>query len=144
MSLSLTPHSKIDPPSGPLLVIVADGFGCAPDDPSNAISEAETPHLDALFAEPLTTILAASGTAVGLPSDDDMGNSEVGHNAIGAGRVFSQGALLVNQAIDDGSLYGTDVWQRALTRAQAGGTLHFLGLHSDGNVHSHTDHLYAM
>jgi 2,3-bisphosphoglycerate-independent phosphoglycerate mutase len=144
MALSLNPHSKILRPDGPLLVVVADGFGCAPDDPSNAISEAETPHLDALATEPLTTILAASGTAVGLPSDDDMGNSEVGHNAIGAGRIFSQGALLVNQAIENGSLYASEVWQTAITRAQAGGTLHFLGLHSDGNVHSHTDHLYAM
>ncbi|NNC81649.1 MAG: 2,3-bisphosphoglycerate-independent phosphoglycerate mutase, partial [Acidimicrobiales bacterium] len=96
MALSLEPHNKFQKPNGPLLVVVADGFGCAPDDPSNAISEAETPALDALFADRLTTVLAASGTAVGLPSDDDMGNSEVGHNALGAGRIFSQGALLVN------------------------------------------------
>ena len=128
---------------GPLLVVVADGFGCAPAGPSNAISEANTPTLDTLLTGPFMTELAAHGPAVGLPTDDDMGNSEVGHNALGAGRIFDQGAKLVNHAIASRELFASPVWKTAIDRAQAG-TLHFLGLHSDGNVHSHTDHLYAM
>jgi len=87
--------------------------------------------------------LLAHGPAVGLPSEGDMGNSEVGHNALGAGRVFEQGAKLVNKAIADRSMFEGDVWQEVIESGRAG-TLHFLGLHSDGNVHSHTDHLYAM
>ncbi|GIR36864.1 MAG: hypothetical protein CM15mP49_22490 [Actinomycetota bacterium] len=76
----------------------------------NAVTQASTPTLDALLASDLSTQLAAHGTAVGLPTDDDMGNSEVGHNAIGAGRIFAQGAKLVNKALESGSIYSTDVW----------------------------------
>jgi 2,3-bisphosphoglycerate-independent phosphoglycerate mutase len=128
---------------GPLLLVIADGVGIAPPGPSNAVTEAHTPTLDAMLASPLSTSLLAHGAAVGLPSDDDMGNSEVGHNALGAGRVFAQGAKLVNQAITDGRLYATDVWRTAVQhgRAQA---MHFIGLHSDGNVHASLDHLYAV
>lgn len=143
MVLSLERNDAFTAPSGPLLVIIADGFGCAPSGPSNAITEADTPALDRLFAGELVTQLAAHGRAVGLPSDDDMGNSEVGHNALGAGRIFAQGAKLVNRAIASGSLYESAAWTEAISRARDS-TLHFLGLHSDGNVHSHTDHLYAM
>ena len=128
---------------GPLLLVIADGFGCAPDDPSNAIAQAESPRLDALTTSKLSMELLAHGKAVGLPTDGDMGNSEVGHNALGAGRVFAQGAKLVNKAIDDRSMFEGTAWTSVLDAGREG-TLHLIGLHSDGNVHSHTDHLYAM
>ncbi|MGI9598398.1 MAG: 2,3-bisphosphoglycerate-independent phosphoglycerate mutase [Acidimicrobiales bacterium] len=143
MALSLHRHPTFKPRPGPVLVIVADGVGVAPADPSNAVSEAYTPTLDRLAASDLYTELAAHGEAVGLPSDDDMGNSEVGHNALGAGRIFDQGAKLVNRALVDGTLYRSPVWTDAIERGQTG-TLHFLGLHSDGNIHAHTDHLYQL
>lgn len=128
---------------GPLLLVIADGFGCADAGPSNAITEADTPRLDQLMKSRLSTQLLAHGPAVGLPTDGDMGNSEVGHNALGAGRVFAQGAKLVNKAIADASMFDGAAWKNVVASGRAG-TLHFLGLHSDGNVHSHTDHLYAM
>jgi 2,3-bisphosphoglycerate-independent phosphoglycerate mutase len=118
-----------------------DGIGIGPPDEGNAIYVADTPTLDRLFASKLYTQLQAHGTAVGLPTDDDMGNSEVGHNALGAGRVFEQGARLVNRAIETGEIFKTDLWQRIMERASRGGTIHFIGLLSDGNVHSHIDHL---
>ena len=128
---------------GPLLLVIADGVGVAPAGPSNAVTEADTPVLDQLYAGDLYTELAAHGPAVGLPSQDDMGNSEVGHNALGAGRIFAQGAKLVNAAIASGAMFESAVWKEAMAHARAG-TLHLIGLHSDGNVHSHTAHLYAM
>ncbi|MDH4365739.1 MAG: 2,3-bisphosphoglycerate-independent phosphoglycerate mutase, partial [Acidimicrobiia bacterium] len=143
MELHLQALPHFTPRPGPLLVVVADGVGVAPDVASNAVARAHVPHLDALTSSDLATILRAHGTAVGLPSDDDMGNSEVGHNAMGAGRIFAQGAKLVNKALDDGSLFATDVWREAVAHGKAG-TLHFIGLHSDGNVHSHNAHLYKM
>ena len=91
----LKPLSTLSAPSGPVVIVVADGYGIGDDVPSNAIAQAHTPNIDALQASDLYTELAAHGLAVGLPSDDDMGNSEVGHNAIGAGRIFAQGAKLV-------------------------------------------------
>jgi len=129
---------------GPLLLVIMDGIGIGRKDESNAVYMARTPVLDRLLAGPLYAELKAHGRAVGLPSDDDMGNSEVGHNALGAGRVFDQGALLVNKAIASGRLFETPTWKRLVDRARSGGTLHFLGLLSDGNVHSHVDHLYRM
>ncbi|MDH3299149.1 MAG: 2,3-bisphosphoglycerate-independent phosphoglycerate mutase [Acidimicrobiia bacterium] len=143
-ALSLRPLPDFGGRSGPLLIIVADGVGVAPPVDSNAVYRAHTPTLDALARSPLYTELAAHGEAVGLPSDDDMGNSEVGHNALGAGRIFDQGAKLVNKALADGSLFESKHWKTAIGRALDGGTLHLLGLHSDGNVHSNTAHLYAM
>ena len=128
---------------GPLLLVIADGVGIAPPGPSNAVTEADTPTLDALLASPLSTSLAAHGPAVGLPSDDDMGNSEVGHNAMGAGRVFDQGAKLVNHALATGDLFATQVWHTAIDHGRQH-TVHFIGLHSDGNVHSHNEHLHQM
>ncbi len=144
MELALEPHPTFAGRPGPLLIVIADGVGVAPPGPSNAVTQAHTPALDGLCQPPRYTELAAHGTAVGLPSDGDMGNSEVGHNAIGAGRVFAQGAKLVNRALDEGTLFQTDVWRTAIDRSLAGGTLHFIGLHSDGNVHAHTDHLYRL
>ena len=143
MTLSLDLHPVFQGRSGPVLVVVADGVGIAPDAPHNAVTQATTPTLDALLASDLSVQLAAHGTAVGLPTDDDMGNSEVGHNAIGAGRIFAQGAKLVNKALESGSIYDTDVWGEAISHGRTG-TLHFIGLHSDGNVHSHINHLHQL
>jgi 2,3-bisphosphoglycerate-independent phosphoglycerate mutase len=143
MALSLSKHPSFSGRSGPVLVVVADGVGVAPAGPSNAVTEANTPTLDQLAASELYTELAAHGPAVGLPTDDDMGNSEVGHNALGAGRIFAQGAKLVNKALASGAIFETDVWKRAIERGAAN-TLHLLGLHSDGGVHSTTAHLYQL
>ena len=140
MALSLNQHSTFSGRPGPVLVVVADGVGIADNIESNAVAQASTPTLDALVDSPFSTQLAAHGTAVGLPTDDDMGNSEVGHNAIGAGRIFAQGAKLVNQALETRTLFESDVWKEAVAHGQSG-TMHFIGLHSDGNVHSHIAHL---
>ncbi|MFW2332762.1 2,3-bisphosphoglycerate-independent phosphoglycerate mutase [Ilumatobacter sp.] len=143
MTLELTTHPSFAGRPGPLLLVIADGVGVAPPGPSNAVDVADTPRLDELAAGELYTEIAAHGPAVGLPSDDDMGNSEVGHNALGAGRVFAQGAKLVNRAIESGAIFETEVWKHVIDQA-TNGTLHLLGLHSDGNVHSHVEHLYAL
>jgi 2,3-bisphosphoglycerate-independent phosphoglycerate mutase len=143
MVLSLHRHPSFHGRPGPVLLVIADGVGIAPAGPSNAVTEADTPTLDALLASPLSTQLVAHGVAVGLPSDDDMGNSEVGHNALGAGRIFAQGAKLVNRALADGSLFATDVWRTAVQHGREH-TMHFIGLHSDGNVHSSNDQLYQL
>ena len=130
---------------GPVLTIVMDGIGIAPANAANAVAAAYTPTLDMLAAKYPMVKLKAHGTAVGLPSDDDMGNSEVGHNALGAGQVFAQGAKLVSQSIESGKMFASATWQELISNVKANGsTLHFLGLFSDGNVHSHIDHLKAM
>ena len=130
---------------GPVLTIVMDGVGIAPDTIANAVTGAYTPTLDMLMAKYPTVKLKAHGTAVGLPSDDDMGNSEVGHNALGAGQVFAQGAKLVSQSIESGKMFASDTWNAVVSNVKSNAsTLHFLGLFSDGNVHSHIDHLKAM
>ena len=130
---------------GPVVTIVMDGIGIAPDGIANAVSSAYTPTLDKLMSKYPTVALKAHGTAVGLPSDDDMGNSEVGHNALGAGQVFAQGAKLVTQSIESGKMFASGTWCNLIANVKTNGsTLHFLGLFSDGNVHSHIDHLKAM
>ena len=91
MTLRLDRHPTFVPRRGPLLLVIADGVGCAPSGPANAISEADTPTLDGLVEHDPTTRLLAHGPSVGLPSDDDMGNSEVGHNALGAGGSSPRG-----------------------------------------------------
>ena len=122
-----------------------DGIGLGREDAGDAVHAARTPTLDWLAANVPTTTLRAHGLAVGLPSDEDMGNSEVGHNALGAGRIFDQGAKLVNQAIASGAIWQGEAWTQAIaTVKQSGEPLHLLGLLSDGNVHSHEDHLYAL
>jgi 2,3-bisphosphoglycerate-independent phosphoglycerate mutase len=121
-----------------------DGVGYGVSKEGDAVANAVMPHFRHLEATCPTTRLKAHGTAVGLPSDDDMGNSEVGHNAIGCGRVFAQGAKLVSGAIDSGRMFEGSVWLELIAKGRAGGTLHFIGLFSDGNVHSHIDHLRAM
>ncbi len=133
------------PVKGPVLTIVMDGVGIAPEGPTNAVSRAFTPTLDKLLKDYPCVTLKAHGTAVGLPSDDDMGNSEVGHNALGAGQVFAQGAKLVTQSIESGKMFASETWQTLVSNVKTNNsTLHFLGLFSDGNVHSHIDHLKAM
>ncbi|HDQ46380.1 MAG TPA: 2,3-bisphosphoglycerate-independent phosphoglycerate mutase [bacterium] len=130
---------------GPVLLVIMDGVGLNSNPEGNAVAAARTPVLDRLMAESLNTRLRAHGTAVGLPSDGDMGNSEVGHNAIGAGRVFDQGARLVNEAIQSGNLWRGETWRKLIQNVLSrDGVLHFIGLFSDGNVHSHLDHLKAM
>jgi 2,3-bisphosphoglycerate-independent phosphoglycerate mutase len=130
---------------GPLVLIVMDGMGIAPDTDGNAFAKARTPLLDSLMKEKLFCTLKAHGTAVGLPSDADMGNSEVGHNALGSGRIFDQGAKLVQNAIELGDIYIGESWKEIVQRPLTeGATLHFIGLLSDGNVHSHIDHLLKM
>ena len=137
--------SKFDGVQGPVLTIVMDGVGIAPDTTANAVKGAYTPTLDMLMEKYPTVKLKAHGTAVGLPSDDDMGNSEVGHNALGAGQVFAQGAKLVSQSIESGKMFASDTWKTIISNVKDNAsTLHFLGLFSDGNVHSHIDHLKAM
>ena len=145
MNLRLNKLKDFTPRKGPLLVIIMDGIGLGRQDESNAVYLAKTPCLDRLFKSELFTTLQAHGTAVGLPSDEDMGNSEVGHNALGAGRVFAQGAKRVNGAIKDGSIFESGQWRKLLSGVKdSGGTFHFIGLLSDGNVHSHIDQLFAM
>jgi len=129
---------------GPLVTVVLDGVGLSPREDGDAVKAARTPMLDHLMRDCPMTTLRAHGTAVGMPSDEDMGNSEVGHNAFGAGRVFAQGAKLVAESIASGSLWKGRAWAEVIAAARAGGTLHFIGLLSDGNVHSHVDHLKAM
>jgi len=144
MSLNLKKLEGFSPRKGPVLLIIMDGMGIGKNDDSNAIFLAKKPTLDKLMNSKLKTELNAHGPAVGLPSEDDMGNSEVGHNAIGGGRIFAQGAKLVNYSIFSGDIYKSNAWITALEKGKSGGTVHFLGLFSDGNVHSHTDHLFAM
>jgi 2,3-bisphosphoglycerate-independent phosphoglycerate mutase len=130
---------------GPLVEIIMDGIGVAPIGPGNAVGEAHTPTLDWLVANCPNTAIKAHGVAVGLPSDGDMGNSEVGHNALAAGRIFDQGAKLVNRAIESGTLFEGEIWQALVKRCKANSsTLHLIGLLSKGNVHSHIDQLLAL
>ena len=129
---------------GPVVCIIMDGIGIGLQDESDGVALAHTPVLDRLLVEDLSTRLKAHGTAVGMPSDNDMGNSEVGHYTLGAGRIFDQGAKLVAEAIASGRLFKSAAWKTVCERADEGGTTHFLGLLSDGNVHSHIDHLFAL
>ena len=131
--------------AGPVLTVVMDGVGLAPDNAGNAVKLAYTPTLDMLMSKYPVLRLKAHGTAVGLPTDDDMGNSEVGHNALGSGQVFAQGAKLVTQSIQSGKMFASETWKEVISNVkEKNSTLHFLGLFSDGNVHSHIDHLKAM
>ncbi len=144
MSLKLEKLENFHGRKGPLLFIIMDGVGIGKEYEGNAVYMANTPVLDKLFKSKLYTQLKAHGPAVGLPSDDDMGNSEVGHNAIGAGRIFAQGAKLVNKSIESGDIYKSEVWHKVIEKGKNGGTVHFMGLLSDGNVHSHIKHLFAL
>lgn len=145
MDWTLKPLSGYQPRPGPVLVVVMDGVGRGPGDEGDAVALARTPVLDWLHTNCPWASLKAHGTAVGLPSDADMGNSEVGHNALGAGRVFDQGAKLVSRAIASGAIFEGQTWKHLITRCrERDGALHLIGLLSDGNVHSHQDHLHAL
>lgn len=143
---TLSRRPGVVPPTGPVVLAILDGVGIGPKDGGDAVHQAQTPTLDWLWHNCPTRSLQAHGTAVGLPSDADMGNSEVGHNALGAGRVFEQGAALVNQAIASGRIWQGKTWQWLIEKPAADqrSTLHLCGLLSDGNVHAHIDHVLAL
>ena len=129
----------------PVVLVVMDGIGINEEEKGNAVKAANTPTLDMLMNHSPYTLIKAHGTAVGLPSDEDMGNSEVGHNALGSGQIFSQGAKLVNESIENGKMYSSDTWRKITGNCVANGSaLHFIGLLSDGNVHSNIAHLKSM
>ncbi len=127
----------------PVVLVIMDGVGLGDGGAGDAVKQAQTPTLDKLLAECPHTYLKAHGTAVGLPTDDDMGNSEVGHNALGCGQVYSQGAKLVGESIETGVIYQSKAWKSLAANAKEK-ALHFLGLLSDGNVHSNISHLFAL
>ncbi len=132
-------------PQGPVVLVIMDGFGIGKYEQGDIVRTVYTPTLDWLTQNALFTQLKAHGTAVGMPSDTDMGNSEIGHNAIGCGRVFDQGASLVNKSIASGDLFKGPVWKELIENViDHNSRLHFIGLLSDGNVHSHIDHLEAL
>lgn len=147
--LKVNPNKDLEAPESqvkhPLVLLVLDGVGLSDQDHGNVVKHAHIPNLRKLMETCPFRSLKAHGKAVGLPSDNDMGNSEVGHNALGSGQIYAQGAQLVNQAIDSGVIFKSPVWQKAIARASMPGhSLHFLGLLSDGNVHSHINHLKAL
>nr|HPN85227.1 2,3-bisphosphoglycerate-independent phosphoglycerate mutase [Victivallales bacterium] len=145
MSLHLDLNPKFKKRRGPLVLMILDGVGYGKTPEGDAVLNAYTPTLDKLSKSCPRTSLKAHGKAVGLPSDEDMGNSEVGHNAIGCGRVFAQGAKLVSGAIESGDMFKGKVWNEITSNCiKNQSVLHFIGLFSDGNVHSHIDHLKAM
>jgi 2,3-bisphosphoglycerate-independent phosphoglycerate mutase len=130
---------------GPLVLVIMDGVGYGQYVEGDAVADSKMWAFRAMESASPHTRLRAHGKAVGLPSDEDMGNSEVGHNAIGCGRVYAQGAKLVSGAIETGAMFEGAVWKKLVGNVKkTGGALHFIGLFSDGNVHSHIDHLKAM
>ena len=127
----------------PTTLIIMDGFGLRDEVQGNAVKSAPTPVLDKLFAEHPTSRLSASGLDVGLPVGQ-MGNSEVGHTNIGAGRVVFQDLPRITKAIEDGSFFQNPAYRKAMTAAKEQGTaVHIFGLLSDGGVHSHITHMEA-
>ena len=145
MVKALAKNPKWKGRKGPVVLVIMDGVGYGKYKEGDAVAESHMEALAAFQKNWPTTKLKAHGTAVGLPSDDDMGNSEVGHNAIGCGRVFAQGAKLVSASIDTGAMFKGDTWKKLIANVKKNNSkLHFIGLFSDGNVHSHIDHLKAM
>lgn len=127
----------------PLILMILDGFGIAPEN-GNAIKAAKKPNIDRLFSSNPITQIGASGMAVGLP-DGQMGNSEVGHTNIGAGRVVYQELTRITKSIDDGDFFENEALCKAMDNAkEKGSALHIMGLLSDGGVHSHNKHLYGI
>jgi len=123
-----------------VVLCILDGVGWGQRDDGDAVYTAKTPTFDQIQKTHPWVLLKAHGTSVGMPSDGDMGNSEVGHNAMGAGRIFAQGAKLVQQSFDTGAIWRSNVWNEIKSRS----CLHLIGLFSDGNVHSHINHLCAL
>lgn len=145
MVTPLTKNNKFTQRRGPVVLMIMDGVGFGEYEDGDAFFQASTPELDRLLKSSPSTKLKAHGTAVGMPSDADMGNSEVGHNAIGCGRVFSQGAKLVEEAVQSKSMFQGNVWHELVDNCKTKtSTMHFIGLFSDGNVHSNISHLRAM
>ncbi len=145
MSLKLEKIPSYTGPRGPVVLVVMDGVGIGKYVEGDYVRSANKPNLDWLLTHCPHTVLKAHGTAVGMPSDEDMGNSEIGHNAIGCGRVYDQGASLVAKAVASGALFQGATWKKMVANVQQhGSTLHFIGLFSDGNVHAHIDHLKGM
>ncbi len=128
----------------PGLLIILDGWGIGSGGPEDAIAQAATPVMDRLWRKYAHTRLFTHGPYVGLPSLQDMGGSEVGHLTMGAGRILDQGPTRINKAIADGSFFASEALKLVIDRCLKGGTLHLLGLLSDGNVHSHIDHFKAV
>ncbi|MCK5153050.1 MAG: 2,3-bisphosphoglycerate-independent phosphoglycerate mutase [Spirochaetales bacterium] len=138
-------NNKFKKRKGPVVLVIMDGVGFGKYKDGDSFAAAHTEILDKLMAENPMVPLKAHGKAVGLPDDSDMGNSEVGHNAIGCGRVFDQGAKLVSNSIKTGKMFEGEVWNKLVDNVKTkNSTFHLLGLLSDGNVHSHIDHLKAM
>ena len=130
---------------GPLLLIVMDGVGLSDKKEGNAVAAANAPTLRMLMDKYPHTTIKAHGVAVGLPGDEDMGNSEVGHNALGSGQIYSQGAKLVFEAIEKKTIFSGKTWLKLKDNCiKHNSTIHFIGLFSDGNVHSNIAHLKAM
>jgi len=128
-----------------VVLVVMDGVGKSSTGLGDAVTMANTPTLDKLLKECPHTYIKAHGTAVGLPSDEDMGNSEVGHNALGCGQIYSQGAKLVEEAIESGAIFASAAWKELSSNAvKNSSAMHFIGLLSDGNVHSNIHHLIAL
>lgn len=128
-----------------IVFVVMDGVGIRDNHIGDAVYNANTPNLDYIMNNYPMTYLKAHGTAVGLPTDNDMGNSEVGHNALGCGQIYSQGAKLVSESINDGSIYESETFKEMINNCKTNNsTLHFIGLLSDGNVHSNINHLFTL
>ncbi len=128
----------------PVLLIVMDGWGFGSGGPEDAIEHAHTPVFDKLMKSYANTRLMTHGSYVGLPSNKDMGGSEVGHLTMGAGLVLDQGPTRIQNAIEDGSFFNSKALKQIMHSTEAGGTLHLLGLLSDGNIHSHISHYRAL
>lgn len=128
----------------PVLLIIMDGWGMGSGQEEDAISLASTPVFDRLWKGYAHTQLVTHGQYVGLPAKKDLGGSEVGHLTMGAGKILNQGPTRINMAIKDGSFYQSDALNQVVAQCQQGGTLHLLGLLSDGNIHSHIDHFIAL
>jgi len=125
------------------LLVILDGMGIAEDPSVSAVDKADTPFFDSLIKEYPNAHLSASGKDVGLP-DGQFGNSEVGHLNIGAGRIVWQELTRINKSIDDGDFFDNSVLKEAFSKAKDNGRIHFMGLLSDGGVHSYNEHLYAL
>jgi len=125
-------------------LIILDGYGVNKNEYGNAIAQAKTPVMDKLLAQCPNSVLECSGMAVGLP-DGQMGNSEVGHTNIGAGRVVYQELTRITKSITDGDFFENEGFLEAVENCKKNNTaLHLMGLLSDGGVHSHNTHLYAL
>lgn len=149
MSFKLEPLPNYKQREGPVCLIIIDGFGVDKPGPGNPVSQVEMPFYNGLLADAkkknLFCQIKAHGPAVGLPSDADMGNSEVGHNALGCGQIYSQGTKLVNESLESGTFFKTANWDKVVgSAARNGKTVHFFGLLSDGNVHSHINQVFKM